>query len=235
VFILYGIVAGILIGYALGGRLERLGRVRLRWVPLAIAGLAVQVVLFTDAGWSLAGGLGPAIYVGSTGAVLVVVLANLRTPGLPLVALGAASNLAAIVANGGSMPADPEALASLGLTAGGATNSVVVADPALRPLTDVFAMPGWLPLANVFSLGDVLILVGVTVAIAASMRAPGGRSARLDPLGRGGPGTGAPEDPTGRPVAQPPSPVGHGEEGPASSATLPTMPDEPAAAESVVR
>jgi hypothetical protein len=209
VFVLYGILAGVLVGYALGGRLDRLGRVRLRWVPLAVVGLGVQVVLFTDAGWNLAGDLAPVVYVASTGAVLAVVLANLRVPGLPLVAIGAASNLAAIIANGGAMPADPEALASLGLTAGGATNSVIVADPALRPLTDIFAMPAWLPLANVFSLGDVLILIGVTVAIAASMRGPGEAAA----------------EPAGGPVA----PDGRTAGGRASSAAADGEPDPPRA------
>ena len=181
-FILYAIVAGVVAGFALGGRLEPLASVRLRWRPLAIAGLVAQLALFTEAGASLAGRLGPLVYVASTAAVLLVVLVNLRVPGLPLVAAGAAANLAAIVANGGSMPADPAALASLGLTPGGATNSVVLADPALRPLTDIFALPAWLPLANVFSVGDVLIGIGVAVAIALSMRRPATAATAQDPV-----------------------------------------------------
>jgi hypothetical protein len=40
----------------------------------------------------------------------------------------------------------------------------------VRPLTDIFALPGWLPFANVFSIGDVLIGVGLVVVIAAGMR-----------------------------------------------------------------
>ena len=52
----------------------------------------------------------------------------------------------------------------------GFSNSVVVADPALRPLTDIFALPAWLPFANVFSIGDVLIGVGIAVVIALAMR-----------------------------------------------------------------
>jgi hypothetical protein len=170
VFILYAVIAGLLAGFALGGRLERLALVRIRFAPAAILALAVQVVLFTPAGHDVLGDLAPVVYVASTVAVLVVVLANLRIAGLPLVALGAAANLVAILANGGAMPADPAALASLGLTAGGATNSVVVATPALRPLTDVYAMPPWLPFANVFSLGDVLIALGIAVAVAVGMR-----------------------------------------------------------------
>ena len=58
------------------------------------------------------GDLGPWIYVASTAMVLAFVLRNLRITGLPIVAIGAASNLAAIVANGGYMPASPEAAAA---------------------------------------------------------------------------------------------------------------------------
>ena len=38
------------------------------------------------------------------------------------------------------------------------------------PLTDIFALPAWLPLHNVFSIGDVLIGVGVAVVIVVGMR-----------------------------------------------------------------
>jgi hypothetical protein len=169
-FILYAIVAGLLIGFLLGGRLEPIAETRFRWGWLAILALAIQLVLFSP----LAGGLGDVarwIYVASTALVVIVVLANLRLPGLPIVLLGAVSNMAAIVANGGSMPASPAALAALGGTVNnGPTNSVIVEHPALEPLTDIFAMPAWIPFANIFSIGDGLIAIGVAVAIAAAMR-----------------------------------------------------------------
>ncbi len=172
VFILYGVVAGLVAGFLLGGRLERLADVRFRLGPLAFLALAVQLVLFSPLADGLADDLARAIYVVSTAAVGVVVLANLRLAGVPLIAIGAALNLAAILANGGAMPASPEALAALGMGTGGNTNSVVVDQPALAPLTDVFAMPDWMPLANVFSVGDILIGAGVAIAIAAAMRRP---------------------------------------------------------------
>ena len=103
--------------------------------------------------------------------MFVAVVLNLRQTGMPIVALGALSNLAAIIANGGAMPADPGALAAAGLDGPGAhTNSVVVANPALQPLTDIFAIPAGVPLANVFSIGDVLIGVGIVIVIAVAMR-----------------------------------------------------------------
>jgi hypothetical protein len=176
VFILYGLLVGLIGGFALGGRLERLAAVRFRLGPIALVALGIQLALFSPVADGLSDEAARAIYVVSTALVGVVVLANLRLTGVPLIALGAALNLLAIAANGGKMPASPEALAAVGLGVGGNTNSVVVADPALAPLTDVFAMPAWLPLANVFSVGDALIGVGLAIAVAAAMR-PGPRPA----------------------------------------------------------
>jgi Family of unknown function (DUF5317) len=175
VFILYAIPVGLIAGFLLGGRLERLGDLRFHWAWLAIAGLIAQVVLFSPAVASVVGAAGPTLYVASTVAVFTAVLRNWRIPGLTIVALGAACNLLAVAANGGVMPAAPEAVAALGMSAAeGFSNSVVVADPALRPLTDIFALPTWMPAANVFSVGDLLIGVGVAVVIVLGMR--GGRA-----------------------------------------------------------
>jgi Family of unknown function (DUF5317) len=171
-FMLWAIPIGMVAGLAVGGRLENLSAFRLRWAGLAVAGLLIQLVLFTPLGYSVAGGTGPAIYIVTTLAVFATVVRNIRLTGMPIVAVGALSNLAAITANGGSMPADPAALATAGLEAEPHTNSVVLANPALQPLTDIFALPAWLPLANVFSVGDVLIGVGLAIVIAAAMRRP---------------------------------------------------------------
>lgn len=175
-FMLYALVIGALVGRLGGGRLERLGSVRFRWAPLALAGLLGQIVLFSTPLGALLGPIAPPLYVATTALVLLVVVRNLGlpgvgVPGLALVALGSLSNLAAVVANGGFMPADPGALAALGIVLGeGYSNSVVVASPALRPLTDLYALPAWVPFASVFSVGDVLIAVGVAVAVIVAMR-----------------------------------------------------------------
>jgi hypothetical protein len=174
-FILYAVIVGLVIGFIAGGRLSAIGDLRFRWAPLVIAGFMAQVVLFSDAVAERIGDLGPALYVGSTVLVVVAVLRNAAVPGMPLVALGAASNLAAIVANGGFMPASPGAMAALGKDAPTIySNSAVLAQPALAPLTDIFALPQWLPFTNIFSVGDVILSLGVVVAIATAMRAAGG-------------------------------------------------------------
>jgi Family of unknown function (DUF5317) len=177
VFILYGVVAGLLVGALTGGRIERLGDVRFRLAPLALLALAIQIVLFSPLANGFPEAAARATYVVSTALVGIVVIANWRLAGLPVIALGAALNLAAILANGGAMPASPSALAALGMGAGGNTNSVLVDHPALEPLTDIFALPAWLPLANVFSVGDVLIGIGVAIAIAGAMRRRPARAA----------------------------------------------------------
>jgi hypothetical protein len=171
--LLASIPIGIVLGLLLGGRIGALSGLHFGWAPIAVVGLIVQVALFTASGSALVGDLGPAIYVASTAAVFVAVVRNLRTAGMPIVALGAAANLLAITVNGGAMPTTTNALAAAGLDGPGAyTNSVVVANPLLQPLTDIFAIPAGVPLANVFSVGDVLIGVGIVLVIAAAMRRP---------------------------------------------------------------
>jgi len=173
VIILVAIPIGILVGLLARGSIANLSAFRFRWSWVAVAGLLIQVALFTPTGDRITGSAGPAIYVLSTVAVFLAVLRNIRLPGMAIVALGSISNLAAIIANGGSMPADAGALATAGFTDPGShTNSVVLEHPNLQPLTDIFAIPAGIPMANVFSVGDVLIALGIVVLIATLMRRP---------------------------------------------------------------
>ena len=185
--ILVAIPIGILVGVLARGSIGNLAGFRFRWAGVAVAGLLIQVALFTPTGDAIAGGAGPAIYVGSTLAVFLAVLRNIRLPGMAIVTLGSTSNLAAIVANGGSMPADAQALAIAGLDdAGEHTNSVVLEHPNLQPLTDIFAVPAGIPMANVFSVGDVLIALGIVILIATLMRrpaSPGSAECAVPPAG----------------------------------------------------
>jgi hypothetical protein len=185
VFILYALVIGLLVGSLLGGRWLALGAIQFRWAPLIVVGFLAQVVLFSEAVAERVGDAGPLLYVISTLMVGAAVVRNLRIPGIPLIVLGAVSNMAAILANGGFMPAAPDALASLGKSAPTIySNSAVVAQPALEFLTDRFALPHWVPLANVFSVGDILIGAGVFALIVTTMLA--GRR-QVPPSGPAGP------------------------------------------------
>jgi galactitol-specific phosphotransferase system IIC component len=70
------------------------------------------------------------------------------------------------------MPVSPDALAAMGRAEqAGYSNSKLVEGVILAPLTDLFAMPMWVPFANVFSVGDLLIGAGIVIAIVTGMRA----------------------------------------------------------------
>ncbi|MGC8633065.1 MAG: DUF5317 domain-containing protein [Candidatus Limnocylindrales bacterium] len=216
-FILYAIVAGLVLGRLLGGRLEHLGDLPFRWVWVAIAGLAVQIVLFSGPVSSVVGAAGPPLYIASTAAVLAFVVRNARIAGMPLVALGAGLNLLVIACNGGTMPASRGALEAVQMSGGVAyTNSRLLVAPVLEPLGDVFALPAWMPLANVFSIGDVLVGLGILVVVAAGMRraAAGAPEAASVPA----PGTGSRASASGlRPDASEPGPGGSAPAGPGTN------------------
>ena len=174
-FILYAVLAGLVVGLVSGGSVARLGDLRFSWAPLIAVGMAVQLVLFSTSVGDVLGPAAPIVYVASNLAVLVAVWKNRAIPGLAIVLVGGAANLLAICANGGYMPVSAAALIALGRTAAqGYVNSRFVDGAVLGPLTDQFAMPSWIPMANIFSVGDVLIGVGAAVAIVAAMhgRAP---------------------------------------------------------------
>ncbi len=182
-FALYAVVIALAAGLASGRRPAGLTEMRFRWSGLALAGLIVQLLLFLPPVAERIGPAGSAIYVASSGLVLLAVLANLAVPGLKLAAVGAAANLLAIAANGGYMPASAQALAALGKGVGRAySNSAVMPDPVLGGLTDIWAMPAWMPFANVFSIGDLLIALGIGYAIWHAMRPAGGASGNLPPM-----------------------------------------------------
>ena len=145
-----------------GGRLRGYGDLRIRYgwvVGLALLAQVVAIEVLPGAPAALLSAVHIATYVVAGWFVWV----NRAIPGLWLIALGAASNGITIALNGGTLPASPAALraAGLDLDATEFLNSGVVADPRLPWLGDVFAVPAGWPLANVFSVGDVLILGGV--------------------------------------------------------------------------
>jgi hypothetical protein len=144
----------------LGGRLGALAELRLQALWLLWIALAVQLVIFAPGGpaWVV-------LHFASYALAAAFVWCNRALPFVWLTALGGALNLAAIAANGGTMPARAAAVATAGLADDGPANSAVVADAKLAFLGDVFAIPASWPLNNVFSAGDVLLVIGATLLI----------------------------------------------------------------------
>ena len=149
-----------------GGSLGALADLRLRWVPLLVAVLVVQIlvlVIFTGGDHAVLAVIYAATFTGAAAFLWV----NRRVPGVLLIGLGGLLNEVAIIANNGVMPARPGALAAAGLPIVEARfrNSAAVAHPHLAWLGDTFAIPAGVPLANVFSAGDVVIVVGALVLL----------------------------------------------------------------------
>ena len=134
-----------------------LKRVWLVWLSI---GLQVAIIsVFTLPKW-----LGQPLHLSTYALSAAFLWSNRHLPGAWILALGTALNLVAIVANNGTMPASASAFRSAGLANAGTQfeNSNVVHGARLQWLGDVFAIPkGW-PLANVFSVGDVVVVVAIT-------------------------------------------------------------------------
>ena len=145
-----------------GSSLRGLGRVQLRQTKLVWLALAAQVLLMSVLPDSRPG-LSRAAHLATYALAGLFVLANRQVPGVWVIATGGALNLAAIVANGGTMPASRRALESSGWQQDPDrfANSAVLDDPRLPWLGDVFAIPT----VSVFSVGDVVIVLGVAVLL----------------------------------------------------------------------
>jgi hypothetical protein len=155
-------VIGVLVALPFGGRLRTLATIRLRWLWLAYLALAFQIAAFpgNSLPWHTSDSAAVALWIASDLLLVAVVVRNVRLPGVALVAAGLGSNLLAVVVNGGHMPALPSALSGAGLHYKISMNSERMAHPTVSWLVDRWAAPHWIPLANIFSVGDVAIAVG---------------------------------------------------------------------------
>jgi uncharacterized protein DUF5317 len=170
-------ILGVLVGLAFDGRLSHLADVQIRGLPLAYAAFGLQVLAFPSGvlPWSISGNVARVLWLVSYALQITLILRNRHLRGVAIVGLGLACNLVAILANGGLMPVTQGALRAAGLTYKVHNNSISTAKPHLAWLVDRWAAPHGLPLANVFSVGDVLIAIGTVLAITLAMRAPASR------------------------------------------------------------
>ena len=173
-----GLIAPLLIATAtalvLGGSLDAWGQQRVRWWPLILLALGIQLPLYSppfDA-WPPVVAAGPLLGFVTMALVVVVLVRNATGPvraACLLAALGVTLNLAVILANGGWMPRAEELVSLLG--SGGiqgagqpdlvATNTAPMGSATrLAWLSDWIAQPSWLPMANLVSIGDLLLAAG---------------------------------------------------------------------------
>ncbi len=165
---LMALLAGLLVATVplFGGHLRALAHVRIKSFWLIAGALALQVVAISVVPTWPRAVLVSAHLVSYLMAGWFVWL-NRRVSGLPIVALGGALNAVTIAVNGGTLPASRSALATAGIhpVAGDFNNSGVLAHPHLAWLGDVIPVPASVPMANVFSVGDLLILLGLAYGL----------------------------------------------------------------------
>jgi Family of unknown function (DUF5317) len=147
-----------------GGRLTRLADIRVRAVWAVLLAAAIQVGITQIPGGSHL--LHVLLHIFSYVLDAYFLFANRRLAGVPIVALGAALNVAAITSNGGVMPASSTALRIAGIAErAGFDNSAHVAHAHLALLGDIIPVPGPWPIGNVLSIGDLIIFVGALIVL----------------------------------------------------------------------
>jgi hypothetical protein len=183
VVVALAVFLALAIGMVTRGQIGNLAQIRIRWWPFLVLAVAIQA--YAVGHWA-GDSLGPiplrtGAFVATHVLILAVAAVNFRLEGFRLVILGAASNLAALVANGGLMPVSAEARVAIGHQAtvdALATGTAVMGSkgvvlPAAQAnlwiLTDIFVLPPPFPLPAVASLGDILVALGVGVLIIRTM------------------------------------------------------------------
>jgi hypothetical protein len=150
----------------LGGDLRKLADLRPRGVWVVFAALVVQVLVISvlpNSWHTVEASAHVLTYVGA----LAVIALNWRIPGMLIIGAGTFCNGFTIAINGGTLPASAaaEATAQYHKVSHGLANSAVLTHPHLAWLGDRWATPAFLPLRNVMSIGDMLILAGVIVLV----------------------------------------------------------------------
>lgn len=182
-FIIYAITLGILIGYLRGGRLEQLNSKPMYQKWAAFSALLIQIIIFS--GFSFVKLIPQTIivilHIVSYICLIIFIIANIRIKGILIIGLGTMLNSLVISLNGGYMPSNSEQL-RLSTSAIGVNNlqqsitynnvSGMNRDTILPWLGDIFQMPSWMPFSNLFSIGDILIGIGVLLYLMINMQLP---------------------------------------------------------------
>lgn len=182
------VLVAVIIGFARGGSLQRLASLPFRWGWVAIVAFGLQIYLIYFPEPVSAGLVSPRVglLVLSYLMLIAVVWQNRALPGIGLIGAGLLANFAVMLLNGGYMPITTEALTQVGHArnafgseAGArvlATKDIVLPREATIAwwLSDIFVLPPPFPIPSVFSVGDMLIALGVFWLLQDGMRVRAG-------------------------------------------------------------
>jgi hypothetical protein len=144
-----------------GRSLAPLAKLPVRRVELVWLAIGLQLIIVLIPGFP--NWLGQPVHLFTFVLAAAFMWCNRHLPGVLFIAFGAGLNLAAIAANSGTMPASARAWRTAGFSTltGGFENSNVVHGARLPWLGDIFAIPKAWPLSNVFSIGDVVVVIAI--------------------------------------------------------------------------
>jgi len=153
----------------------------LRVLPLGLGAFVLQVLMFTARGEVFLGRFLPVVYMCSLLMLLGFLGLNWKVVGVPVLLAGLLLNLVVIGANGGRMPANPQALIATGqadraellVEEGAAANVVLMSDKTrLNLLGDYIVLPFLGSLGSAYSVGDLLALAGEALLVYGMVRKP---------------------------------------------------------------
>lgn len=154
---------GIVLVLVTGGSLNRLAGVRVRFAPLAVCVFAVQGA--ARGRFPLVAerpGMALIVWTAAGLAIVAIVWANRTLPGAWLLGAGTGLNLMAVLLNAG-MPVVAEGYSARLMAGVGFYHAARSSDVAIL-LADVLPVPGGWQM----SVGDLLLLVGITIALVAT-------------------------------------------------------------------
>lgn len=173
-----GVILGLLLGLVVGGSLDNLIHVRLRWLPLLLLAACGRLVLDGALGANaVPDGLRLWLVVATYLLLTSMLFLNRTLPGLTAAGIGTAANGMAIVANGGWMPVWKPSIEAAGLDPAQMHSGFhrLLTGPIDAsffthggPLVDIIPVP--LPmLQSVASIGDVLLGSGLGLFVFAAL------------------------------------------------------------------
>ena len=164
-------------GYAL----ERIAAISLRCPWLVLLALALQwPLLRAPAGLRQPIGVQQVLFLASHLLLLAFVGLNWRSTAVKIIGLGVLCNLIVILANGGLMPITPETLVQINQGTSleqwpvgahyGYSKDVILPrqSTALWLLSDILVLPSPFPWPAAFSLGDLIIAIGIIIILQGS-------------------------------------------------------------------
>lgn len=185
-FLLEMLFLSFVIALLRGGRIGRLADLNFRWPWLLVLALFLKFSVYFPFGQSyydFVSAYSAPRHLLSYMLIVVFLLLNLHLRSFASISLGIFLNFIAIVVNGGFMPASRVSLIKSGLgelvphylqNGGYWNNSVLMSSKThLNVLGDLFYLPLPAPFYSVFSIGDILIGIGIFFFIQQAMLARG--------------------------------------------------------------